>query len=101
MCYQSTVTCHGEGVVGLGGDHIAVFGPVGKGVAVGRCGDYGAVVTIMIGTTARDVAAIARVGRNTDGVCLLLELGYQVAVAGYGKSIVGIGGNLRSVFSPS
>ena len=66
--HQSAVGRNVEGVVGVGRDHGAAFGPIDEVVAfVGR-GRNGARSALVEGAAAFDGAALDRVGRHADGV---------------------------------
>ena len=87
--HQSSVARDGECVVGIGGDGSAVLGPIHEGVASGRSGAHGTLLSLLVGATACDGSSIGRVGRHANGVVLLLDLevGHQVAVAINGEVI--------------
>ena len=71
MCDQGSVACDIELIAGLGGDHIAVFSPIGEGEVLIGCGGDSAGLAIMEGTTTSYCAAVDRVGRHRDGVAVL------------------------------
>ena len=64
VSHQVAVSSDGEGIVGLGGDHAAILGPVGESESiVGRCA-YGAGLALVVGAATSDGATIARVSRD-------------------------------------
>ena len=70
VSHKAVVAVHGEGVIGVGGNHSAVFRPVGESVACGWRGTHCAGLTFSVGAFASDGAAIGRVGRHADGIIL-------------------------------
>ena len=66
--HKVAVVVQSKGIVGIGGDNIAILSPIHKGVTrVGRC-SHGAGRTCGVGTTASDGTAVGRVGRHGDGI---------------------------------
>ena len=66
--YKVTIVSQSKGITCIGGNHIAVFSPINKGVTrVGRCG-HCAGRTCGEGTATCDSATIGRVGSNIDSV---------------------------------
>ena len=100
--HQGAVASHCEGVIGIGGDHVAVLRPVGEGVTRVCRGLYGALLALLVCAAASDGATVARVSRHGDGVILLLglEVGHQGAVASDCKGVIGLGGDHIAVLCP-
>ena len=67
---KGAIASHSEVIAGVGGDHGAVFSPVGEGIVGIGCGSYGARLSFCVGAATCYGATIGRVGRNTDGVVL-------------------------------
>ena len=98
--YEVAVAFYIKCISGVGGNDIAILGPIGESVAcIGRGSDR-AALSVGKGAATSCSATIARVGRNGDGVCVFGEVGYEVAVAFHIKSISGVGGNDIAVFGP-
>ena len=98
--YQRAVARHGKGIVGVGRDHVAVFGPVHEGVTICRGGDYCAGLAVIICATACSTTAVARIGRDCDGVGNVREVSHQVAVGLNSEGIAGICGDHCAILCP-
>ena len=94
------IALYSEGVIGVVGDHAAVFSPVGEGVTRGSGGVHGAALTIVVGVAACYGAAIGGISRHCNGVGVESEIGYQVAIGIYREGIVGIGRDHATILSP-
>ena len=98
--YVVTTLGDGETIVGSGGDHSSVLGPVSEGVAsIGR-GDQVAGRAVVVVTTASYRAASSRVGRSGDFVTVDLEIGDESRAFGDGEGIARVGRNHGSILRP-
>ena len=76
VSHQGAVSVHSEGIVGIGGDHIAILCPIGEGIARGSRCTHRAALAIVEGATASDITTIARVGRHTNSIGASGEVSY-------------------------
>ena len=92
----------GEGVVRVGAHLLAVLGPAEEDIACGGRGLQSAAFTLVVGSAARNSAAVGRVGRRRDGVGLdlLLKVGHQSAVGCDVEGVFGVGRNHIVAFFP-
>ena len=69
---------HGKGISGIRGNCCAAFRPVDEMVARSRCSGQRSFLAMGVGATARDCAAIGRIGSNRNCVGGCIELGYII-----------------------
>ena len=86
----------------MGGDHIAVLGPIGEIVTSVGSGSDGAGLTLLVSAAASNVTSIGRVGRYGYGVVLRLglEVSHQVAVGIDSESVASVGRDYIAVLGP-
>ena len=101
---EVAVGVHSEGVVSIGRDLGAVFGPTFKGVTAIGDGAHCAGFTLFEGAATTNATSIGWAGRNADGVSRHGdegEVGHEVAVGIHREGVACIIGNHSAVFGPN